>query len=194
VLIIVRHGQTEWNARGLLLGRKDPELDPVGRTQAAALARVLEADRVVTSPLLRARQTAEAFARPTTVDERWIEIDYGALDGTPLADVPAALWMEWQDDVCFRPEGGESLVELGARVDAACDDLRDEASERDVVVVSHVSPVKAAAGWALGMGCEIAWRTFVAPASITRVGFSARGPVLRSFNETNHLESAQDGS
>jgi broad specificity phosphatase PhoE len=58
-----------------------------------------------------------------------------------------------------------------------------------VVVVSHVSPIKAAVGWALDLGPEVAWRTFVAPASITRIGLgaNARSATLRGFNEVAHL-------
>ena len=91
VLIVVRHGRTEANASGLLLGRRlDPALDDLGRRQAAALGRrAARRARVVSSPLRRTRETAEAFGRPVEVDERWIELDYGELDGTPLRDVPA---------------------------------------------------------------------------------------------------------
>jgi broad specificity phosphatase PhoE len=76
------------------------------------------------------------------------------------------------------------LRALGARVALACDDLLDDASEGDVIVVTHVSPVKAAVAWALGVGDEVAWRTFVAPGSITRIGSRQERPVLLSFNET----------
>ena len=191
VLIIVRHGQTAANAEGRLLGRQDPPLDERGEAQARAVAAVLRPDRVVASPLVRAQQTAAAFGVPVETDDRWIEIDYGVLDGTPLADVPASLWADWQADECFHPEGGESLLALTERVAAACTDLVEDAANRDVVVVTHVSPVKSAVGWALGVGCDVAWRTFVAPASITRIGIAPRGPVLRSFNETAHVEGPQ---
>ena len=56
-----------------------------------------------------------------------------------------------------------------------------------MVVVSHVSPIKAGVAWALGTGDEVAWRMYVALASITRVGVTERGPILRSFNEVAHL-------
>ncbi len=188
-LIVVRHGRTEANASGLLLGRRDPELDEVGRRQAKALAAVVAgAHRVVTSPLRRTRETAEALGLPVTEDERWIELDYGALDGTPLRDVPAELWARWTADIDFAPEGGESIAALGRRVRAACDDLVDEASSRDVVVVTHVSPVKAAMAWALGVGDEVAWHLYVAPGSASRI---AVGPPRRSvhlFNSIAHLE------
>jgi len=76
VLVIVRHGRTDHNAAGLLLGRLDPPLDPLGRDQAAALAAALgPVDRVIASPLRRATETASAFGRPIEIDERWIEVD-----------------------------------------------------------------------------------------------------------------------
>ena len=189
MLIVVRHGQTRPNAEGLLLGRLDPPLTELGRAQAAALAGAVgPVDRVVSSPLLRARTTAEAFGRPVDVDDRWIEIDYGVHDGRPLASIPPDLWARWRSDPGFTPEGGESLAAVGRRVAAACDDLAAGAAAGDVVVVTHVSPLKAAVVWALGSEDQsLAWRLFVEVASVTRILVTERGPVLRSFNETHHL-------
>jgi broad specificity phosphatase PhoE len=196
VIVVVRHGRTDANARGLLLGRADPALDDEGRLQAARLAAALgplEAARVVTSPLARCRQTAEAIAAAsphevaTDVDDAWIELDYGAFDGLGAGDVPPDTWAAWRADVTWTPEGGESLAALGARVRSACESLAEEARERDVVVVTHVSPVKAAVAWALGVGDEVAWRMWVGPASISRIGFAGSSPSLRSFNEIAHL-------
>jgi broad specificity phosphatase PhoE len=211
VLVIVRHGRTEANARGLLLGRADPELDDEGLRQAARLGAGLaglDVARVVTSPLVRCRASAEAIVaglggaeagsaggRPdrsaepkVEVDERWIELDYGELDGTPVAEVPSADWARWRSDVDWAPAGGESLAAMGRRVRAACGDLAADAEDADVVVVTHVSPIKAAVAWALSVGDEVAWRTWVAPASITRIGVAGGRPILRSFNELAHLE------
>lgn len=190
MLIVVRHGRTAANAAGVLLGRADPPLDEVGEQQAAAVAERL-ADlgvvRVVSSPLVRARATAGAIAAAAgvdvEVDERWVEVDYGALDGVPLADVPPELWGRWRAEPEFAPEGGESLASVAARVGAACEDLWAEAAAAPVVAVSHVSPVKAAAGWALGVGHEVTWRTFVAPGSIMRIAAGPAGPVLHTFGE-----------
>ncbi|HEX4901699.1 MAG TPA: histidine phosphatase family protein [Acidimicrobiales bacterium] len=188
MLILVRHGRTDANRAGLLLGRLDVALDATGERQAAAVAAALGTpDRVVSSPLGRARATAAAFGRPVEVDDRWVELDYGDLDGTPLRDVPAARWGSWREDPAWRPPGGESLAELGVRVRGACADLVEEARERDVVVVSHVSPIKAAAAWAMGVGDEVSWRLFLSPASITRVGIGPHGPSLHGFNDVAHL-------
>ena len=62
-----------------------------------------------------------------------------------------------------------------------------DARDRTVVVVSHVSPIKAAVAWALGVGPEVAWRSHLDPASITRIAIGPAGPVLRTFNEVAHL-------
>lgn len=189
-IVLVRHGRTAANASGLLLGRLDVPLDDLGRAQsAAAAASVPSPDLVVSSPLLRTRETAEAFGGPVEIDERWIELDYGEWDGRPLGEVPSEVWTAWRADNDFAPPGGESLGRLSARVHDALDDLVARLDGRRVVVVSHVSPVKAAVGWALDVGPEVAWRTFVAPGSITRLGLGTDGPVLRAFNETAHLSA-----
>jgi broad specificity phosphatase PhoE len=202
MLILVRHGRTAANASGLLLGRLDPELDELGVQQAEAVAAAL-ADghpvrdgiggigRIVASPLGRTRATAEAIGRRCGVavelDEQWLELDYGDYDGLPLADVPSSIWKNWRVDSSFAPPNGESIAALGERVRAALDVLAPDAHDENVVVVSHVSPIKAAVAWALGVGDEVAWRMFLAPASITRVAVSERGPSLTLFNDTSHL-------
>jgi broad specificity phosphatase PhoE len=184
VLFLVRHGQTAANAAGLLLGRADPPLTALGRRQAEALAVALpEPDRLVSSPLRRARDTAAAFGVEAQIDDRWIELDYGELDGAPLASVSPEVWRRWRADCGFVPSGGESLHELGARVRGACEELEPDARDHDVVVVTHVSPIKAAVAWALDVGDAVAWRMFVEDAAVARIAIGPHGPMLRSFNE-----------
>ncbi|HEY8545027.1 MAG TPA: histidine phosphatase family protein [Acidimicrobiales bacterium] len=191
---LLRHGRTDANARGLLLGRLDPDLDDVGRDQAHRAAEALVdagPARIVTSPLQRCRTTAaiagEVLGLPVEVDERWVEMDYGELDGVPVASVPAATWAAWMADLDWAPPGGESIAALGERVRAACDDLL--AAEGGSLVVSHVSPIKAAVAWALGVSDAVAWRMFLAPASITTIGRGRGGrvPSLHGFNDVSHL-------
>ena len=188
MLIVVRHGRTAANAAGLLQGRVDHDLDEAGRAQAVAIARVLEGvDRVVTSPLRRSRSTAEAFGVDVTVDDRWIELDYGHWDEVPIGEVAAADWRAWRADPAYVPPGGESLATLQVRVAAACEELVEECTGSDVAVVTHVSPIKAAVCWALGAGPEMTWRMYVGQASISRIRMGPNGPVLASFNEVAHL-------
>lgn len=188
MLTIVRHGRTESNRSGLLSGRGDVDLDPTGEAQAAAVARAVgPVDLVVCSPLRRTQATAAAWGLPVEEDERWIELDYGDLDGTPMGEVDPQLWARWRSDVAFAPPGGESLRDLGLRVRAACEDLAEVARDGHVVVVTHVSPIKAAVAWALGVGDDISWRMFVAPASVTRIAVGDRGPSVHGFNDVGHL-------
>ncbi|MCP3856438.1 MAG: histidine phosphatase family protein [Actinomycetia bacterium] len=192
MLIIARHGRTESNARGLLLGRADPDLDSTGREQAGQLAASLErVDRIVTSPLARTRQTAQAvadtFGLAAEVDERWIELDYGDWDERPISEISAGTWAQWRADTDFRPPGGETLAELGERVRQGAADLVDAAAERNILVVSHVSPIKAAVVWALGVGDEVTWRLFVGQASQTTLATDRGHPRLVRFNDVSHL-------
>lgn len=194
-LLWVRHGRTAANASGLLLGRADPPLDELGRAQAAAVAATIRSGRfgpvlaVVSSPLERARSTAEAIGAPVQIDERLIELDYGELDGTPVADVAPEVWAAWRADTGFRPPGGESLEDLGRRVHEACAAWSERLDRGGaIVLVSHVSPIKAALAWALSVGDDVAWRSHLDPASITRVLVRGGGRALGLFNETAHLE------
>ena len=197
MLYVVRHGRTEANAAGLLLGRLDADLDRLGESQAEAVAAAIgPVDRVVSSPLLRTRRTADAFTRrhggdgpPVEVDERWIEMDYGTFDGQPVADVPRQTWEAWRADLDWAPPEGESHRSLGLRVRSALDDLFEASRTSEIVVVTHVSPIKAALAWTLGVGDEVAWRTFVAPASIMTIGAGPAGPSLRGFNDVAHLRA-----
>lgn len=184
MLILVRHGRTALNAAGLLQGRVDEPLDDIGRLQAVAVAeRIGAVDELISSPLLRARQTADAFGVPYAVDERWIELAYGIYEGVAHADVPSDAWRHWRADPAYVPEGGESLARLNERVVEVCDELAERATQGIVAVVSHVSPIKAAVAWALDAGIEISWRSHLSHASICRIDVRPSGPVLYSFNE-----------
>lgn len=184
MLILVRHGRTALNATGRLQGRVDEPLDEVGERQAIAVAKLVgPVDELISSPLVRAQQTARAFDRPFTVDERWIELSYGIYEGVLHADVPSEAWDHWRVDPSWVPEGGESLADLDVRVRDALDELAVRAVGRAVAVVSHVSPIKTAVAWALGCGIEIGWRSHLSQASVCRIDIRGAGPVLYSFNE-----------
>ena len=194
MIILVRHGQTAANAEGRLLGRLDPPLTELGRRQAMALGTCIGRPmRVVTSPLGRTRETAALLGLaahvPITVDDRWIEIDYGSYDGRLLRDVPAELWARWRSDPALALGEGESLASVGWRVRAACAELAEEAASSDVVVVSHVSPIKAAVAWALEADDAVVWRMRLDVAAVCRIGVGPGGASLLGFNDTGHLAS-----
>ena len=125
-LFLVRHGETAWNAAGRFCGRSDPPLTRRGREQARALRAVVGEevfDRFVSSPSLRALETARLAYGEPSVDERLLEIDFGDLEGST--------WIECSDDVRrrlldyegFEAPGGESVSAMGNRVLAALNDL-----------------------------------------------------------------------
>jgi probable phosphoglycerate mutase len=191
-IIIVRHGRTEFNAAGRLQGRTDNPLDEVGLAQAEAVATYLAPELlsdtlIVCSPLLRARQTATAIAQGVgaslEIDERWIELDYGAFEGLRQSEVPTNVWREWRSDSDFAAPQGESLNQVQQRVADACAELAQRLDGRTAVVVSHVSPIKSAVAWALGVDVSVGWKTQLVTASITRLAISANGAALTSFNE-----------
>lgn len=196
LLTLVRHGRTHANAGGLLQGHVDNPLDAVGLDQAAmlgpALERIRAVDRVIASPLARAQQTAGAIAahtgRGVDTDPRWIELDYGDYDGLPMASIDAATWSQWRTDPHFRPPCGESMAELEARVRRALVDLATDGDSQHVVVVSHVSPIKAAVAWALGVDIGVSWRTTLDRASMSTIRLHHERPALMTFNVTVHPE------
>ena len=190
------------------------EAAALGRTIASGRFGPIAA--VISSPLRRTCETADAIrtaldgaalegaaldvaaldgagtpGRLDEVDERLIELDYGELEGVPVAEVEPETWRRWRSDVDFAPVGGESLRQLGERVRLACADwsapTSRAASPGTVVLVSHVSPIKAAVAWALGVGDEVAWRTHLDTASISRIVQRQGTPALTSFNDTGHL-------
>lgn len=187
----MRHGESTGNAGGLLLGRIDAPLTERGIEQARAVSAALDGvTRVISSPLARARDTAAALGLglPVEIDDRWLEVDYGEFDGRPLGAVPHDVWRRWREDPEFRPPGGETLTELGERVRPACEELFAEdglgaRATGHVVVVSHVSPIKAATCWAVGLPDAGAWNLYLATASITRIAYGAGGVVLYGYNQ-----------
>jgi broad specificity phosphatase PhoE len=206
VLFLVRHGESAANAGRLLVGRTDSPLTPLGMRQAAATGGML-ADlasaagtgvaRILASPLARAHDSARIIAGTLAaslgdapdveVDERAIELDYGDLEGIPVSDVAPETWRAWRAEPAWRPPGGESLDDVSARFVPLLEALAPAAAGDDVVVVSHVSPIKAGVAWALGVGVEASWRLTLGVSAVTRVGFPAGRPCLVSYGETVHL-------
>jgi broad specificity phosphatase PhoE len=195
MIVFARHGQTAPNREGLVLGRADPELTEEGHEQAARLAAALASEpvtAVLVSPLLRTRETAEPIGEacgvPVVVDDRLIEIDWGTWEGRSTGTLAQSDVDRWKADKGTAPEG-ESLESLTQRVESFCTEHLDDGL---VVAVSHVSPIKAAAAWAMGVDGTVAWRMYLGLASITRVGQGRTSPVLLSFNETGHLHPVED--
>lgn len=192
VLILVRHGRTAANRQGLLQGRLDQDLDDLGRRQAVAVAQMVRemgpVDELISSPLKRAQQTAAAFGMSYETDDRFVELSYGEFEGVPHADVPSEVWDRWRVNFDYVPPGGESLAALDARVRGACEELLERAATSNVVIVSHVSPMKSAVAWALDVDIGISWKCHLDHASVCRIAVRGRTPILKTFNETANVD------
>lgn len=148
MIYIVRHGQTELNNRRVLQGRSDHPLNAQGVAQAEAAARRLKAggvafDRVFSSPLVRAVQTAQILAPGAAVekDDRLIEMDYGPYEGMDLS-APAPEVLAFFGDFTHvpAPEGMEPLAEVVARAGAFLEDLRQ--CRGDILISTHAIAMK----------------------------------------------------
>ena len=198
--LLLRHGQTALSIERRFAGRGDIPLTDVGLEQAAAaaarLARRGNIDLVLTSPLLRARQTASAVADaagvPLAEDVDLAETDFGSWEGLNFAEVMARWPVEmaaWMADADAAPPGGESFAAVAVRVDAALDRLLAAYKGQTVVVVSHVTPIKTLVCRALLAPTAALFRMHLDVAALCEAAWFADGPaLLRSLNDTAHLQ------
>jgi ribonuclease H / adenosylcobalamin/alpha-ribazole phosphatase len=198
VTLLLRHGQTELSTERRFSGRDDVPLTTEGLKQARLAGRRFASstvDVIVTSPLQRARRTAEAVAEATgaalVVDHDLIEADFGAWQGLTFGqarhDWPdqLAAWMASPDAA---PPGGESFATVALRVLAALDRLTGQYPRATAVVVSHVTPIKTLLCRALLAPPEAMFRMNLDVASVSRVEwFDAGSALVRSLNDTSHL-------
>jgi ribonuclease H / adenosylcobalamin/alpha-ribazole phosphatase len=198
VTVLLRHGQTPMSVQQRYAGRSDVPLTDVGVQQAAAAAkRLASADVgvIVTSPLLRAVQTAQEVAAVTgaavVTDDGFREADFGAWDGLTFAEVRERWPSEvstWLADPDVAPPGGESFADVSARVTAALDRVLADREGQRVLIVSHVTPIKTLVAAALLAPPAALFRMHLDVAALCEIDWYADGPaVLRSFNDTGHL-------
>lgn len=198
-LLLLRHGQTELSVNRRYSGRGNPPLTDTGRRQADAAARYLAQHggiaAVISSPLQRCRDTAEAAARllrlDVTVDEDLTETDFGAWEGLTFAEAAERdpdLHRRWLKDTSTQPPGGESFDAVQQRVQAARDRIVADHAGTTVLVVSHVTPIKTVLRLALDAGPAILYRLHLDLASLSIAEFYGDGPAsVRLVNQTAYL-------
>ncbi|MFE9842689.1 bifunctional RNase H/acid phosphatase [Streptomyces goshikiensis] len=200
--VLLRHGETALTPQKRFSGSggTDPELSPAGRRQAAAVAEALAArgtvQAVVSSPLRRCRETAQAVADrlglAVVVEDGLRETDFGAWEGLTFGEVrerfPDDL-QAWLDSPKAAPTGGgESFSAVTRRVSATRDRLLAAYAGRTVLVVTHVTPVKTLVRLALGAPPESLFRMELSAASLSAVAYYADGNAsVRLLNDTSHL-------
>jgi len=195
-VLLLRHGRTAANARGILAGRAaGVDLDGQGRRQARSLGsrlREVPLDAVVHSPLERCVQTADlildgrADPVPRHVDERLVECDYGRWSGRALADLARdPLWAQVQStpsSVVF--PGGESMLAMAERAVACVRYWVAAVPDGVVALVSHGDVLKAILSDALGQPFDLFQRIAVGPGSLSVVAYSEGGALVLRLNDS----------
>jgi ribonuclease H / adenosylcobalamin/alpha-ribazole phosphatase len=199
--LLLRHGETALTPEKRFSGSggSDPELSERGLGQADRAAAGLAArggvQAVVSSPLLRCRQTAQAVADrlglQVRIEEGLRETDFGAFEGLTFAEArqrhPAEL-DAWLASARTAPPGGESFAAVARRVAVSRDKLLARYPGKTVLVVSHVTPVKTLVRLALGAPPESLFRMELSAASLSAIQYYADGNAsLRLLNDTSHL-------
>ena len=190
-LILVRHGLTDWNVDGRLLGRCDIGLNVDGRVQAEDAARALESfgvGTVLSSPQIRARETAEPIARRHRVsvgleralDEVWVTSEWQGRTVSELrgnADLEKLIV-----DPTHRCESIEPVSEVQARTVKLVERLRDSDEDSTIVAVSHGDPLRLLLAHYLGLPLADFRRLAVDNGSVSLMRFSPRGGRLLALN------------
>jgi broad specificity phosphatase PhoE/ribonuclease HI len=199
-VVLLRHGETPLTPQKRFSGvGGDPELSERGRWQAERAAELLAArgtiQAIVSSPLSRCRQTADAAARrlglEVRVEEGFRETDFGAWEGLTFGEVrerwPDEL-SEWLVSPDFAPPGGESFTEVARRVVVARDKVLAHYPGQTVLIVTHVTPIKTLVRLALDAPAQSMFRMELSAAALTAINWWADGNAsLRVYNDTSHL-------
>lgn len=197
-IYVIRHGETEWNKEEVFRGRKDIPLNDNGRRQAehaGAYFTGRSINRIVSSPLARARQTAEAIGKATDrmveTMEEFTDINFGIWEGLSLKEVgekyPQELTIWRQSPQTLSVDGAESLVRVKERISEGLRGLYSEETGSTIVIVTHRVICKLIVLHLLEIGNEHFWDMKYDPASVTLLEKGTGRAVLIFSNDTCHL-------
>ena len=180
-MVVVRHGETEWSRTGRHTGRSDIPLTENGERQARAVGEALrgrEFALVVSSPLIRARETARLAGFEPELRDDLAEWDYGEYDGltTPKIREQVPDWTIWG----YGAVGGESVEQLAARADRVVAELL--AVDGDVLVFSHGHFLRVLTARWLGLGAADGRLFALDSGTLSTLGFERDQRVIRSWN------------
>ncbi|MGP5207837.1 bifunctional RNase H/acid phosphatase [Corynebacterium casei] len=198
--VLLRHGQTQMSVDKQYSGHTDIELTERGQKQALAAAqaianRGIEFDVIVSSPLKRCQQTAQAAAQALGIDEvetveDLIELDFGKWEGESFDEVgkrDSDRLQEWMTDSSVSCPDGESLQQLHKRVRKVRKELQERYAGKTLLVVTHVNPIKSFIRQALDGNAAVFEKVFLGVASISDVEFWSEGSLVRCVNDVGHL-------
>jgi len=199
-IVLVRHGQTDLSRADYFCGTTDPPLDAVGREMAEAVAARAARERwaaLHASPLLRARETAEAIGRwiglPVQIEPDLREMAYGAWEARRAADVrhsDSARYQEWvaSPATVTPPGGGESGESVAARAVPVIEAIARRHAGGGVLIVSHKTTIRLVICSLLGVDLNLYRVRIAAPvASFAAIEFKESGPLISLLGDTSHL-------
>lgn len=198
-IVLVRHGQTEWNRVERFRGRADVPLNDTGLAQAAAMGERVAAEwspaAIYSSPLSRAVKTADAIAThsnvPVQVHPGLADIDYGKWQGL-TAEEARTRWPDEVDAWYSRPQdaripGGETFDGLRHRAMSVLKELGERHEGQTIVLVGHTVINRIILLGVLGLGNDRFWRLRQEPCAISVCEWDGADYVLVSMNDTCHL-------
>ncbi|GAB4505500.1 MAG: alpha-ribazole phosphatase [Anaerolineales bacterium] len=201
-LLLVRHGQTDWNLTQRFQGQSDIPLNETGRRQAQALAARLSATQITAvycSDLQRAVETAAILTHRLSPqpalqrDMRLREMHFGAWEGFTYdqikAEYPTALEV-WENALyTHAPPDGETLEEVARRVLSILSELQAKHDRQTILVVAHGGTLQTLICLALGLPPTMYWQFSLSPASLSELAFYPAGAILNLLNDSSHLTS-----
>ena len=202
---LVRHGTTEWNQEEIFRGRVDCKLNATGQAEAKALAEYLRGvhlDAVYSSPLSRARETAQAIAgvqRLQVIPEpAFIDIDFGEWHGLPLKEAKEKytdLYRAWRE----RPQavtfpGGENLAQVKARAWEGLQRVVGENPGKNALIVSHRVVTKILICAVLGLEDSHFWQIKQDTTAVNCFEYSRGVFFVALINDTCHLHAIHSGA
>ena len=199
-LILVRHGQTSYNAEVRFMGQLDVPLDEIGCAQAQAVAKRLSFERpaaMYCSGLSRAFDTAGAIQAAIPrhpelrIDGRLTEGDFGEWQGKTYDSLKARdaeRISRWEADrLHVSPPGGETLQQIAERVQTVYNDILADNKGRTVIIVAHGGSLQVLVALALNLPLEHYWQLWISNASVSELRIDEWGAILHMLNDVSHL-------
>jgi len=194
-ILLIRHGQTDWNLAQRFQGQSDIPLNETGHKQAHALANRLSAetfDAVYSSDLQRATETAKIICTSQIhPDPRLREVHFGDWEGLTYDEIKAKhpeTLAAWEADIFKNaPPNGETLEGLAVRVQSMLDELRKKHDDQNILIVAHGGVLQTLICLALKLPPTMYWQFHLSTASLSEIAFYPAGAILNSLNDTSHL-------
>jgi phosphoserine phosphatase len=196
-LLLVRHGETDWNLAQRFQGHSDIPLNQLGLQQAKALRDRLSdepIELIYSSDLERAHETAKIISNGKNklrTDSRLREVHFGDWEGMTYHEIlekyPGML-AAWEKDVYkTAPPNGETLEQLAEHTQSILNDLLVNHKAETILVVAHGGVIKVLICLALNLPAILYWQFQIAPASLSEIAFYPAGAILNFMNNTNHI-------